>query len=84
MLAALFPLLPLALPAPAQTASQGRDASDQAIAAFKSILPKMPEQDHDGAQALIARLERLLKDGRTTGMDECAFWQEIARRVSSS
>ena len=44
----------------------------------------MPERDRDGAQALIAQLERLIKDGRASGMDECAIWQEIARRVSSS
>ena len=73
-LAALLLLLPLALPARA----------DQAIAAFKSAVPKMPERDRDGAQALITQLERLIKDGRASGMDECAIWQEIARRVSSS
>ena len=83
-LAALLLLLPLALPARAQTASQCRDASDQAIAAFKSAVPRMPERDRDGAQALIAQLERLIKDGRASGMDECAIWQEIARRVSNS
>ena len=83
-LAALLLLLPLALPARAQTAAQCRDASDQAIAAFKSAVPRMPERDRDGAQALITQLERLIKDGRASGMDECAIWQEIARRVSSS
>ena len=83
-LAALLLLLPLALPARAQTAPQCRDATDQAIAAFKSTLPKMPERDREGAQALIAQLERLVKDGRASGMDECAIWQEIVRRVSSS
>ena len=83
-LAALVLLLPFAPPAWAQTAPQCREATDQAIAAFKSTLPKMPERDREGAQALIAQLERLVKDGRVSGMDECAIWQEIARRVSSS
>ncbi len=83
-LAALLLLLPLALPARAQTAPQCREATDQAIAAFKSTLPKMPERDREGAQTLIAQLERLVKDGRASGMDECAIWQEIARRVSNS
>jgi hypothetical protein len=44
----------------------------------------MPERDREGAQALITQLERLVKDGRADGMDECAIWQEILRRVSSS
>jgi len=83
-LAALLFLLPLALPAWAQTAPQCRETTDQAIAAFKSALPKMPERDREGAQALIAQLERLVKDDRANGMDECAIWQEIARRVSNS
>jgi hypothetical protein len=83
---AALPLLPLplALPAWAQTAPQCREANEQAIATFKSTLPKMPERDRDGAQALIAQLERLIKNGRANGVDECVIWQEIARRVSSS
>jgi hypothetical protein len=85
-LVAILLLVPLALPARTQTptTAQCRDASDQAIAAFKSALPQMPERDRDGARALIAQLEQLIKDGRASGTDECAIWQEIARRVSRS
>jgi hypothetical protein len=82
--AALLLLLPVAMPAQTPTAAQCRDASDQAIAAFKSALPNMPERDREKAAPLVAQLERLLNDGRANGMDECAVWQEIARRVSSS
>ena len=82
-LAVLLFLLPLAPPAWART-PQCREATDQAIAAFKSSMPKMPEGDREGAQALIAPLERRVKDRRANGMDECAIWQGIASRVSNS
>ena len=68
-LVAILLLVPLALPARTQTptTAQCRDASDQAIAAFKSTLPQMPERDRDGARALIAQLEQLIKDSRASG-----------------
>jgi hypothetical protein len=78
MLALLF-LLPMS--AGAQNATQCREANDQAIAAFKSTLPEMSEQDRAGAESLIDELERLIKESRAQGVDECVIWQEINRRV---
>jgi len=77
-------LLVLAVPVGAQTAAQCREANDQAIAAFKSTLPEMSEHDRAGAESLIDELERLIKESRTQGVDECVIWQEINRRVSRS
>ena len=61
-LVAILLLVPLALSARTQTptTAQCRDASDQAIAAFRSALPQMPERDRDGARTLIAQLEQLI------------------------
>jgi hypothetical protein len=77
-------LLLLAVTAGAQTAAQCREANDQAIAAFKSTLPEMSEHDRAGAESLIDELERLIKESRAQGVDECVIWQEINRRVSRS
>jgi hypothetical protein len=77
-------LLVLAGPVVAQTAAQCREANDQAIAAFKSTLPEMSEHDRARAESLIDELERLIKESRTQGVDECVIWQEINRRVSRS
>jgi hypothetical protein len=74
-------LLLLALSAGAQSAPQCREANDQAIAAFKATLPEMSEHDRAGAEALIDELERLIKESRAQGVDECIIWQEINRRV---
>ena len=74
-------LLLLAVSAGAQSAAQCREANEQAIAAFKATLPEMPEHDRDGAEALIDELERLIKESRAQGVDECVIWQEINRRV---
>jgi hypothetical protein len=74
-------LLLLALSAGAQSAPQCREANDQAIAAFKATLPEMSEHDRAGAEALIDELERLIKESRAQGVDECVIWQEINRRV---
>ena len=78
----MLPLLfLLALSAGAQSAPQCREANDQAIAAFKATLPEMSEHDRAGAEALIDELERLIKESRAQGVDECVIWQEINRRV---
>jgi hypothetical protein len=74
-------LLLLAVSAGAQSAAQCREANEQAIAAFKATLPEMPEHDRASAEALIDELERLIKDSRAQGVDECVIWQEINRRV---
>ena len=83
-LAAMLLLLPLAGTARAQTAPQCRAATDQALAAFKSTLPEMSEHDRAGAEALIDELERLIKDSRARGVDECVIWKELNRRVVRS
>ncbi len=83
-LAALLLLLPLARAARAQTAPQCREATDQALAAFKSALPEMSERDRAGAEALVDELERLIKDSRARSVDECVIWQELNRRVVRS
>jgi len=78
----MFPLLLLlAVSAGAQSAAQCREANEQAIAAFKATLPEMPEHDRASAEALIDELERLIKESRAQGLDECVIWQEINRRV---
>jgi len=82
--AMLLLLLPLAGIAQAQTASQCREATDRALAAFESALPEMSEHDRVGAEALIDDLERLIKDGRAQGVDECVLWRELNRRVARS
>lgn len=82
--AMLLLLLPLAGTAEAQTASQCRDATDQALVAFKSTLPEMAEHDRAGAETLIDELERMIKDSRAQGVDECVIWQELNRRVVRS
>jgi hypothetical protein len=82
--AMLLLLLPLAGAAQAQTASQCREATDQALAAFKSTLPQMVEHDRAGAETLIHELERMIKDSRAQGVDECVIWQELNRRVVRS
>jgi hypothetical protein len=74
-------LLLLAVSAGAQSATQCREANEQAIAAFKATLPEMSEHDRAGAEALIDDLERLIKESRAQGVDECVIWQEINRRV---
>ena len=74
-------LLLLAVSAGAQSAAQCREANEQAIAAFKTTLPEMSEHDRAGAEALIDELERLIKESRAQGVDECVIWQEINRRV---
>jgi len=74
-------LLLLAVSAGAQSAAQCREANEQAIAAFKATLPEMPEHDRASAEALIDELERLIKESRAQGLDECVIWQEINRRV---
>jgi hypothetical protein len=74
-------LLLLAVSAGAQSAAQCREANEQAIAAFKATLPEMSEHDRAGAEALIDELERLIKESRAQGVDECVIWQEINRRV---
>ena len=74
-------LLLLAVSAGAQSAAQCREANEQAIAAFKATLPEMPEHDRASAEALIDELERLIKESRAQGVDECVIWQEINRRV---
>ena len=76
----MLPLL-LAVSAGAQSAAQCREANEQAIAAFKATLPEMSEHDRAGAEALIDELERLIKESRAQGVDECVIWQEINRRV---
>ena len=77
----LLLLLLLAVSAGAQSAAQCREVNEQAIAAFKATLPEMPEHDRAGAEALIDELERLIKESRAQGVDECVIWQEISRRV---
>ena len=77
----LMLLLLLAVSAGAQSATQCREANEQAIAAFKATLPEMSEHDRAGAEALIDELERLIKESRAQGVDECVIWQEINRRV---
>lgn len=74
-------LLLLAVSAGAQSAAQCREANEQAIAAFKATLPEVSEHDRAGAEALIDELERLIKESRAQGVDECVIWQEINRRV---
>ena len=73
-------LLLLAVSAGAQSAAQCREANEQAIAAFKTTLPEMSEHDRAGVEALIDELERLIKESRAQGVDECVIWQEINRR----
>ena len=84
LIVALLSLLPIAGPVWVQTAPQCREATDQALAAFKSTLPDMPEHDRAGAEALIDDLERLIKNSRAQGVDECVIWQELNRRVVRS
>ena len=74
-------LLLLAVSAGAQSAAQCREANEQAIAAFKATLPEVSEHDRAGAEALLDELERLIKESRAQGVDECVIWQEINRRV---
>jgi hypothetical protein len=74
-------LLLLAVSAGAQSTTQCREANEQAIAAFKATLPEMSEHDRASAEALIDDLERLIKESRAQGVDECVIWQEISRRV---
>jgi hypothetical protein len=74
-------LLLLAVSASGQSASQCREANDQAIAALRSTLPDMSEQDRAAAETLIDELEHLVKERRAEGADECVIWQEITRRV---
>ena len=74
-------LLLLAGPGRSDRAAQCREANEQAIAAFKATLPEMSEHDRAGAEALIDELERLIKESRAQGVDECVIWQEINRRV---
>jgi hypothetical protein len=74
-------LLLVAVSAGAQSAAQCREANEQAITAFKATLPEMAEHDRAGAEALIDELERLIKESRAQGVDECVIWQEINRRV---
>jgi hypothetical protein len=71
----------LTVPAAAQSTAQCREANEQAIVAFKAALPEMSEHDRAGAEALIDELERLIKESRAQGVDECVIWQEISRRV---
>jgi hypothetical protein len=79
--ASLMLLLLLAVSAGAQSTTQCREANQQAIAAFKATLPEMSEHDRASAEALIDDLERLIKESRAQGVDECVIWQEISRRV---
>jgi hypothetical protein len=82
-LAALPLLLLLLGPAvEGQTVPQCREANTQAIAAFKASLDHMPVRDRERAATLVAELERLIRDNRAAGIDECATWTEIHRRVS--
>lgn len=83
-LTALLLLLPLALAAQAPTPDQCRQATDEALAAFKATLPQMPERDREGAQAVIAELERLIQDHRARGVDPCVTWRDIVARAFRS
>jgi hypothetical protein len=74
-------LVGLAVSAAAQTVPQCREANDQALAALRSTLPDMSEQDRATAETLINELEHLVAERRAAGADECAIWQEITRRV---
>jgi hypothetical protein len=77
----LLVLVGLAVSAAAQTVPQCREANDQALAALRSTLPDMSEQDRATAETLINELEHLVAERRAAGADECAIWQEITRRV---
>lgn len=83
-LVAALVLLPAALAAQGPTPAQCRQAVDTALATFRSTPPQMTARDREGAEALIAELERLVQDHRARDVDACVTWQEIVARVSRS
>ena len=42
----------------------------------------MPEHDRASAEALIDELERLIKESRAQGLDECVIWRDEQARVA--
>ncbi len=73
------PALPQARP---PTEAQCRQMVDGMIQTMKRT-PMSSERDRQGAQALIERAERIVRDHRSRGLSECETWAAIGKLVAS-
>ena len=76
----------LAGPALAQhkqpTEAQCREVVNGMLQAMKSSLPQMPERDRKGAQEMIDKAEKIVRDNRARGAKECDSWAAIGNLVT--
>jgi len=69
-----------AMAAPKQpTEAQCRDMVDAMVSAMKSA----PTEDKQGAQVLIDRVEKIIKENRASGISECESWTRIAKIIAT-
>jgi hypothetical protein len=82
-LVAVLLLLPLAVLAQDKkpTEAQCRQAVDGLIQAMKAA--PMPERDKKGAQAVIDRAEKVVRENRARGASECESWGALNRIVTN-
>lgn len=63
------------------TEAQCRDMVNGMIQTMKSA-PMDKERDRQGAQAVIERAEKIVKDNRARGVSECESWAAIGKLVT--
>ena len=64
------------------TEAQCREMINGMVTSMKSA-PLEREKDKQGAKALIERVEKLIRDNRAKGVNECQTWAAMSKMVTS-
>lgn len=80
-------LLAVSIPAMAQhktpTEAQCRQMVDGMLQTMKASTKDMKDKDKQGAQVVIDRAEKVVRDNRARGASECDSWAAIGKIVTN-